>query len=131
MVKNKAAVEWFLLALQGHGIEFMKEVGLFDCLKKAFTKTKMGLIDKIAAVMGLENCSHNRIPTSQLVLGSDRDGKLMAEKKGYASVIGMLLCLSKNTHTALKIPILILPTVSVKQLTSPQARSRAMPLQSR
>jgi hypothetical protein len=107
VARNEAAVERFLWALRGQGFEFTKEEGLFEYLginlecndvKKTFTLTQTGLIDKIAAVTGLENCSHNRVPTTQLVLGSDLDGKPMKENWGYASVVGMLLYLSTNTR---------------------------------
>jgi hypothetical protein len=96
-----------MLAVRGRGFEFTKEEGLFEYLgikleynneKKTFTLTQTGLIDKIAVVTGLENCSHNHVPTTQLALGSDLDGKLMNEKWGYASVVGMLLYLSTNTR---------------------------------
>jgi hypothetical protein len=107
MAKNEAAVERFLSALQGHRFEFTQEEGLFEYLgiklkhndkKKTFTLTQTVLIDKIAAVTGLENCSHNQVPTTQLALVSDPDGKPMNEKWGYASVVGMLLYLSTNTR---------------------------------
>jgi hypothetical protein len=107
MAKNEAAVEQFLSALQARGFKFTKEEGLFKYLgiklqrndkKKTFTLTQTGLIDKIAAVTGLENCNHNRVPTTQLALGSDLDGKPMNEKWGYTSVVGMLLYLSNNTR---------------------------------
>jgi hypothetical protein len=107
MAKNEAAVEWFLSALRGRGFEFTKEEGLFEYLgiklehndeKKTFTPTQTGLIDKIAAVTGLENCNHNLVLTTQLALGSDPDGKPMNEKWGYASVVGLLLYLLTNTR---------------------------------
>jgi hypothetical protein len=107
VAKNEAAVERFLSALRARGFEFTKEEGLFEYLgiklerndeKKTFTLTQTGLIDKIAAVTGLENCSYNRVPTTQLALGSDPDGKPMKENWGYASVVGMLLYLSTNTR---------------------------------
>jgi hypothetical protein len=78
VAKNEAAVERFLSALRARGFEFTKEEGLFEYLgiklerndeKKTFTLTQTGLIDKIAAVTGLENCNHNRVPTTQLALG--------------------------------------------------------------
>jgi hypothetical protein len=72
VARNEAAVERFLSVLRGHGFEFTKEEGLFEYLgiklkrddeKKMFMLTQTGLIDKIAAVTGLENCNHNRVPT--------------------------------------------------------------------
>jgi hypothetical protein len=53
-------------------------------------------VHTIAAVMGLENCNHNRVP--KLALGLDPDGKPMDVKWGYRSVVGMLLYLSTNTR---------------------------------
>jgi hypothetical protein len=107
VAKNEAAVERFLSALRARSFEFTKEEGLFEYLgiklerndeKKTFTLTQTGLIEKIAAVTGLENCNHNRVPTTQLALGSDPDGKPMNEKWSYSSVVGMLLYLSTNTR---------------------------------
>jgi hypothetical protein len=95
--KNEASVERFLSALRAHGFEFTKEEGPFEFLRikhecndkaKMFTLTQMGLINKIAAVTGLEKCNHNHVPTTQLVLGTNPDGKLMAERWSYASVVG-------------------------------------------
>jgi hypothetical protein len=89
VAKNEAVVERFLSVLRGRGFEFTKEEGLFEYLgiklehndkKKTFTLTQTGLSNKIAAVTGLENCNHNRVPTTQLALGSDPDGKPMNEK---------------------------------------------------
>jgi hypothetical protein len=104
VAKDEAAVERFLSALRARGFEFTKEEGLFEYLgiklendeKKTFTLTQTGLIDKIAAVTGLENCNHNRVPTTQLALGSDPDGKRLNEKWSYASVHAPL---SLDQHT--------------------------------
>ena len=44
------------------------------------------------------NCSPNWLPTSQVGLGSDPDGKPMHEAWSYSSIVGMLLYLTTNTR---------------------------------
>ena len=60
--------------------------------------TQQGLIKKIVATAGLENCRPNWTPASQLALGSDPEGAIMDEEWSYSSVVGMLLYLSTNTR---------------------------------
>lgn len=60
--------------------------------------TQRGLIDKIVATLGLENCRPNWTPAQQAALGIDPDGPPMKEDWSYPSVIGMLLYLSTNTR---------------------------------
>ena len=53
--------------------------------------TQRGLIKKILADTGMENCSPNWTPASRSVLNSDSDGIAISETWNYPSIIGMLL----------------------------------------
>ena len=59
--------------------------------------TQQGLIKKVIAATGLEECKPNRIPATEQ-LSKDEDGEDMKESWSYPSVIGMLLYLSTNTR---------------------------------
>ena len=59
--------------------------------------TQQGLIKKVIAAAGLEECKPNRIPATEQ-LGKDEDGEDMKESWSYPSIIGMLLYLSTNTR---------------------------------
>ena len=60
--------------------------------------TQRGLIDKVVAATGLQNCRPNRLPFSQQALGSDPEGLPMSNPWSYPSVVGMLLYLSCNSR---------------------------------
>jgi hypothetical protein len=63
-----------------------------------FHMTQTGLIDKVLAVTGMENCNPVSTPASREAIGSDRDGEAFDEQWKYSTVIGMLLYLSGNTR---------------------------------
>ena len=60
--------------------------------------TQPGLIKKILATTGLEECNPNRAPSSQAGLGADPNGPPSKEPWSYSSVVGMLLYLATNTQ---------------------------------
>ena len=63
-----------------------------------FVLTQKGLIDKLLAVTGMEECSPNTLPGARSALASDPDGPPMDEDWGYSSVCGILLYLACNTR---------------------------------
>ena len=88
----------FVLDIEGPfeeylGIKF-KRNGRDDTIEM----TQKGLITKIIATLGLQDCRPNSTPASQLPLGKDDDGISMSESWNYPSVVGMLLYLSTNTR---------------------------------
>ena len=60
--------------------------------------TQPGLIKKIQATTGLEECNPNRVPSAQAGLGADPDGPPSKEPWSYSSVVGMLPYLATNTR---------------------------------
>ena len=60
--------------------------------------TQKGLIKKIIAAAGMENCNPNRTPASQGTLGIDPEGEQMDDEWSYPSVVGMMLYLAGNTR---------------------------------
>lgn len=65
---------------------------------RKFLMTQTGLIDKVLAVTGMDNCNPVSTPASKEAVGSDRDGEPFSENWKYSTVIGMLLYLSGNTR---------------------------------
>ena len=59
---------------------------------------QIGLIDKILAATGMENCTGKSTPAEEKTLGKDKNGKPFAENWNYPSVVGMLLYLSGNSR---------------------------------
>ena len=57
-----------------------------------------GLIDKVLKMLQMEDCDAKRTPASSIPLGTDAEGAPFVEDWSYASVIGMLLYLSSNSH---------------------------------
>jgi hypothetical protein len=97
----------FISKLEARGFELQREGSFTEFLGIKFERdantqsielTQKGLIDKIVAVTGLQNCRPNAMSSSQLALGSDPNGEHMDEKWNYSSVVGMLLYLSTNTR---------------------------------
>jgi hypothetical protein len=64
----------------------------------AISMTQKGLINKIIAATGMEQCNPNWTPATQLALGIDPDGEEMTDSWNYRSIVGMLLYLSTNTR---------------------------------
>ena len=69
-----------------------------DPKTQTVTMTQPGLIKKILATTGLEECNPNRVPSAQAGLGADPDGPPSKEPWSYSSVLGMLLYLATNTR---------------------------------
>ena len=69
----------------------MKPDGSIQC-------TQTGLIKRTLAAAGLEDCNPVSTPTTMTPLGSDPDGKPMAESWSPRSICGMLLYLCTNTR---------------------------------
>jgi hypothetical protein len=67
-----------------------------DIKKGTITLTQHGLIKKVIAATGLEECKPNWTPASMLALGMDPDGHPMQETWSYPSIVGMLLYLATN-----------------------------------
>jgi hypothetical protein len=63
-----------------------------------FNLTQTGLIEKVIAATGMQDCNSISTPTSKEALGSDRDGEDFDEKWKYSTIVGMLLYLSSNTR---------------------------------
>ena len=75
------------------GINFTR-----DPKTQTVTMTQPGLIKKILATTGLEECNPNRVPSAQAGLGTDPDGTPSKEPWSNSSVVGMLLYLATNTR---------------------------------
>ena len=104
---NSEDVEEFFANLANMGFEFTREGSFTDFLGIKFerdeanntvTLTQKGLIQKIIAATGMEDCNPNWTPATQQALGIDPDGEPMNETWSYPSIVGMLLYLSTNTR---------------------------------
>ena len=60
--------------------------------------TQSGLINKIIAATGMENCNPKHTPALKATLGIDPDGVPMSADWSYPSIIGILLYLTTNTR---------------------------------
>ena len=104
---NKKDLNQLFKKLTERGLEFTREGTFADFLGIKFerdstnntvTLTQKGLIQKIIAATGMEDCNPNWVPTSLAALGIDPDGPPMDESWSYSSIVGMLLYLSTNTR---------------------------------
>ena len=104
---NSDDVEAFFANLANMGFEFTREGSFTNFLGIKFerdeanntvTLTQKGLIQKIIAATGMEDCNPNWTPATQLALGIDPDGEPTNETWSYPSIVGMLLYLSTNTR---------------------------------
>ena len=100
-------IDKFVNRLQNRGFKLTKEgdfsayLGInfhHDPKMQTVTMTQPGLIKKILATTGLEECNPNRAPSSQAGLGADPNGPPSKEPWSYSSVVGMLLYLATNTQ---------------------------------
>ena len=87
----------FQLTKEGSFAEFL---GIqYEALIDGSTElTQKGLIKKIIAAAGMENCNPNRTPAGQGTLGIDPEGEAMDDAWSYPSVVGMMLYLAGNTR---------------------------------
>ena len=61
--------------------------------------TQKGLIQKIVEATKMKGCKPNWTPAKREALGTDPDGERWDNKEwNYASVVGMLLCVSNNAR---------------------------------
>jgi hypothetical protein len=75
------------------GIKFEKNLE-----DNSINMTQKGLIKKIIATAGMNDCNPNWTPASTTPLGIDPDGEPMDEEWSYRSIVGMLLYLTTNTR---------------------------------
>ena len=104
---NKELIDAFVQRLKDAGFELTQEGDFSEYLGIKFERdnsnntikmTQPGLIDKIIKSTGMEECNPNRVPCTQVGLGSDPDGSPMKEQWQYSSIVGMLLYLSTNSR---------------------------------
>jgi hypothetical protein len=57
-----------------------------------------GLIDRILAVMGLEDSKEKSTPAEAKLIGKDENGMQCAETPSYPSVVGMMMYLASNSR---------------------------------
>ena len=100
-------IDEFITALENKGFTLTWEGSFSEFLGIKFTEnkeagtitlTQKGLIKKIIAATGMEDCNPNWTPASTTTLGIDPDGELMTDEWSYPSIVGLLLYLSTNTR---------------------------------
>jgi hypothetical protein len=105
--KNKRDVDSLVQRLMDQGFKLTREGTFSEFLGIKFEKnsednsinmTQKGLIKKIIATAGMNDCNHNWTPASTTPLGIDPDGEPMNEEWSYRSIVGMLLYLTTNTR---------------------------------
>ena len=69
-----------------------------DPVTKLLKLTQKGLIKKVLEATGMSDCRTRGSPTLIMPLGTDATGPHRKETWNYASIIGMLMYLSSNTH---------------------------------
>ena len=104
---NEKHLQQLLQNLKNMSLEFTREGTLRaflgikferDPVNNIISLTQKGLIQKIIAATGMEDCNPNWVPTSIVALGIDPDGTPMNETWSYSSIVGMLLYLSTDTR---------------------------------
>ena len=104
--KSKSLVDDGIASLKKMGFELTREVSFAEFLGIQYEKlgdgriklTQKGLIKKIIAATGMNDCNPNWTPASKEALGIDPNGPPMKESWSYPSIAGMLLYLSTNTR---------------------------------
>ena len=104
--KDPKDIDALIQALEDKGFQLTREGSFAEFLgikfeqadKNEYRLTQRGLIDKVVAATGLQNCRPNLLPCSQQALGSDPEGPPMSDPWSYPSVVGMLLYLSCNSR---------------------------------
>jgi hypothetical protein len=100
-------IDEFVSELKNRGFELTREGSFSEFLgikleedseAGTITLTQKGLIKKVIAAAGLEQCNPNRVPAAASALGIDPDGEPYKESWNYPSIVGMLLYLSTNTR---------------------------------
>ncbi|MGH3053429.1 MAG: reverse transcriptase domain-containing protein [Gaiellaceae bacterium] len=98
LIHNLQTKHGFTLTYESTFAEFLGIKLEEDPKTGAINMTQRGLIDKIIADTGLEDCNPNWNPTSTDALGADPEGAPMHETWSYRSIVGKLLYLSTNTR---------------------------------
>lgn len=105
--KDEATLEAFLKRLGDNGFGYTREGSFTEYLGIQYVKDPMtgkitmsqqGLIKKIIAAAGMEDCNPIGTPTTKEALGKDLEGAPMKDSWNYRSIVGMLLYLSNNTR---------------------------------
>ena len=65
---------------------------------KKFTLTQTGLIAKVMKESNMESCDNAKNLPTITILGTDIEGELFNESQYYATVVGMLVYLSKKSR---------------------------------
>ena len=99
-------IDAFVAELRGLGLKLTQEGSFAEFLGIKFDEredgsielTQKGLIQKILAATGMEDCNPNSVPAAQAALGADKDGEPMEENWNYRAIIGMALYLCTNTR---------------------------------
>ena len=102
---SMAIIDAFLDRLKDGGFDLTKEgsfseyLGIqYDEHEGSITMTQKGLINKIIATAGMEECNPNKTPTQGGALAMDPEGEHMTDAWSYRSIVGMLLYLACNTR---------------------------------
>ena len=69
------------------------------------TLTQVGLTKKVLKILGMLDINNNINPAATITLGTDADGPPFDEPCGYASVVGMLICLSRNSRSDIQFAV--------------------------
>ena len=119
----------FVLSLRDRGFALQREASLSEYLgikyedhgDGAVHASQRGLIKKLLATSGMEDCKPIATPAAPAGLGSDPEGAPMSEKWSYRSLCGMLLFLSGNTR-----PDIAMAVSQVCRFTHAPKQSHAM-----
>ena len=104
--KSESVIDKLVSELVEKGFELTREATFSEFLgikyeelsDGAISMTQSGLINKIIAATGMENCNPKHTPALKVALGIDPDGESMSADWSYPSIIGMLLYLTTNTR---------------------------------
>ena len=69
------------------------------------TLTQVGLTKKVLKTVGMLDVNNNINPAATITLGTDADGPPFDEPWGYTSVVGMLICLSRNSRSDIQFAV--------------------------
>ena len=104
--REQSLIDDVISELRANGFELTVEGTLEEFLgiklvrnqDSSFTLTQVGLIKKVLAAAGMEDCNPNAVPAVKQTLGADPDGAPMNETWQYSSIVGMLIYLATNTR---------------------------------
>ena len=87
----------FTLQNEGEVCDFLG-INITKTGNNQFLLTQSGLIDKVLATSGLQDCHGCNTPASIEPLHANKDGAPFSEEWAYNTVIGMLMYLADNTR---------------------------------